>query len=428
MHGSLLLALSVVHPLQLVALSTWTSPQILRQQPHIVYPTRYKGSLCHVRRCPVNLSANDEQESLPTKQPRRQRYSGKYPRNFSEKYKEHQGNSQVIEKVLAKGMTPAGTHVPIMLRECLQYLGLEDPDSKSPHLVIDCTLGYGGHSSHILRALGDGRLIAFDRDPVEIRKTQARLQEELKANQQPDSLLTTVNQNFETLGPYLLSCGQMGCVTSLLADLGLSSMQIDDNTRGFTYKREGPLDMRMSTTDSETAYDLLSRLKPRELKKILDENSDEVFASEIALGLLGKKGANNIPETTIELAEKVRDIVRPLIEHQTTINGARKPNVKKQLDSTVARVMQAVRIEVNGEFRALERLLEDLPDILAPGGKAVFLTFHSGEDRRVKKAFKSGYKSGIYSSWSRNVVRPTGAERRNNPRSSCCKLRWVIRA
>jgi 16S rRNA (cytosine1402-N4)-methyltransferase len=211
--------------------------------------------------------------------------------------------------------------------------------------------------------------------------------------------------------------------------LGLSSMQIDDNSRGFTYKREGPLDMRMNTDSStETAYDLLRRLKPKKLQAMLEENSDEVFASEIASALLGKKGVN-VPETTVELAQRVRETVRPLLQdkkqqQKKLSSGA----VKKLLDSTVARVMQAIRIEINGEFRVLDQLLADLPDVLVPNGRAVFLTFHSGEDRRVKKAFKAGFKNGIYSSWSSDVVRPSSTERRDNPRSSCCKLRWAIRS
>lgn len=419
---------------------------------------------------------------------RRQRYAGRYPRNFKDKYKEQSGDEHTIQKVLAKGMTPAGTHVPIMVKECLHYMGLKDLDSHScsstmtmndaqaqaeatnkkqqPLLVVDCTLGYGGHSSYILKVLGtrsrnDGsRLIAFDQDSLEIKKTEERLRNALKENLLPNlpasvneqaqqeqssdqaiphaaddiDLFTAVNQNFQTLGTYLSSVNQTGKVTSLLADLGLSSMQIDDNDRGFTYKRSGPLDMRMNPdTNTENAYDLLRRLRVRQLKSMLKENSDEEFAAEIAAGLIGgKRNAGvKIPETTVELADRVREIVQPLIEIQHgngKMNSKQMKEMKRQLDSTVARVMQAIRIEVNGEFEVLEKLLEDVPNVLAPGGKAVFLTFHSGEDRRVKKSFKAGFKSGIYSAWSSDVVRPSKEERRNNPRSSCCKLRWAIRS
>ena len=388
---------------------------------------------------------------------RRERYSGRYPRNFKDRYKEQRGDEETINKVLAKGITPAGTHVPIMVKECLHYMGLHDNNHggveeqpQSPLLVVDCTLGYGGHSSYILKHLmktnaAGSRLISFDQDSVEIKKTEERLRTNVlnqtssgeSTTQDEDlhsNLFTAVNQNFANLGSYLSSTHQTGQVTSLLADLGLSSMQIDDNDRGFTYKREGPLDMRMNPDDdtTETAYDLLKRLRVRKLKSILKENSDEEFAAEIALGLIGK--GNTIPSTTLELADRVRDIIRPLIMKQNNWNekkGMGKNQMKKmksQTDSTIARVMQAIRIEVNGEFAVLDKLLKDVPKALSPGGRAVFLTFHSGEDRRVKKSFKSGFKSGIYSAWSRDVVRPTSKERRDNPRSSCCKLRWAVRS
>ena len=278
------------------------------------------------------------------------------------------------------------------------------------------------------------RLIAFDQDSVEIIKTEERLRNALNETINTTSggrnsdVFTAVNQNFATVGSYLSSINQTRKVTSLLADLGLSSMQIDDNDRGFTYKRSGPLDMRMDPTDDskETAYNLLRRLRVRKLKSILKNNSDEEFAAEIAYGLIGKR--DEIPETTVELAERVREIAEPLIDERNNGTIMKKAKMKKMLDSTVARVMQAIRIEVNGEFAALEKLLDDIPTILAPGGKAVFLTFHSGEDRRVKKSFKSGFNNGIYSAWSRDVVRPSREERRDNPRSSCCKLRWAIRS
>jgi 16S rRNA (cytosine1402-N4)-methyltransferase len=205
--------------------------------------------------------------------------------------------------------------------------------------------------------------------------------------------------------------------------------------------------MRMAGTDdtntatTESAYDLLSRLTVKQLTKMLQENSDEEHAQVIAHAVLvnPSKSTNKqaIPSTTVELAKIVRDAVRPLISPsppKKKRSGNDPPRwrdsatVKKQLDSTVARVMQAIRIAVNSEFESLEELLDDLPLILAPGGRAVFLTFHSGEDRRVKKAFKTGFKNGVYSSWSRDVVRPSAQERRDNPRSSCCKLRWVVRS
>ena len=430
-----------------------------------------------------------------------------------------------------------------MLKECFDHLGLlplttpaaaaatittttNDDESRPAAapapaalpvpLVVDCTLGYGGHASYVLKALKNversssavlPELLAFDQDSIEIRKTERRLRQGLLVATQQQTpadaaaaaaasdnnhhntvtapppcspptetvRLTVVNQNFRTVKPYLEHTGQVGMVTALFADLGLSSMQIDDNTRGFTYKRDGPLDMRMATTTTttssttnnqnknktneptntkETAYDLLCRLTPKHFEQILKENSDELYANEIAFGLLQhttknkqKKTSNTnrrIPETTTELANRVREIVEPIMVLDTRNDDKnsgttnKKKNSKKKkglqhttkqvLDRTVARVMQALRIELNQEFPVLEQLLHDLPDIVAPGGRIVVLTFHSGEDRRVKKSFKAGMKAGIYSSWSRTVVRPTALEQHNNPRSSCCKLRWAIRS
>jgi 16S rRNA (cytosine1402-N4)-methyltransferase len=399
---------------------------------------------------------------------RRVRYRGNYPRNFADKYKELSGDEETIQKVLRKGMTPAGRHVPILVKECMTHLGLCDQSlieehsaSKEAVFFVDCTLGYGGHSTAVLRWLLENqitmtdhshRMVCFDRDPIEISKATERLVrvydeyldvvgDEMDVNNR-NGLITTINRNFCDLRYYLethdASNNQIGKVTALLADLGFSSMQIDDASRGFTYKREGPLDMRMNasegdaTMNSENAYDLLSRITVNELTKMLQENSDEEHSSTIAQAIVGSK---HIPLTTTELANVVRDAVRPHISpkqkkpQQSSENSRRdSPIVRQQLDATVARVMQAIRIEVNNEFESLQQLLDDLPLILAPGGRAVFLTFHSGEDRRVKKAFKSGYKDGIYSSWSRDVIKPTPEERRDNPRSSCCKLRWVVRS
>jgi 16S rRNA (cytosine1402-N4)-methyltransferase len=425
---------------------------------------------------------SNELPTTTTQKKRRARYNGKYPKQYVEKYKELSGDVPTIQKVLQKGMTPAGQHIPIMIDECMEYLGFyaaptlgSNHDAASHHTIqetypsnesdvffVDCTLGYGGHSTHILKHLltqpskSSHKMVCFDRDPIEIVKATDRLQKviaefcinpnEGDANYQPTSdMVRTVNRNFCELRTHLNEIHGTGKVTALLADLGLSSMQIDDATRGFTYKHEGPLDMRMNGTgnSTESAYDLLQRLSVSELTQILEENSDEIYAPVIAQAIVGDKV--HLPSTTLELATVVRDAVRPHLLRNATGNnnknqreskishlpatGKNSATIKKQLDSTVARVMQAIRIEVNAEFDSLQKLLDDLPHILAPKiGRAVFLTFHSGEDRRVKKSFKQGYNDGVYSSWSRDVVRPTSNERYNNPRSSCCKLRWVVRS
>ncbi|KAJ1459740.1 MraW methylase family-domain-containing protein [Pelagophyceae sp. CCMP2097] len=354
---------------------------------------------------------------------RRARYSGLYPSSFKEKYKELRGDAEIAQHVISKGNTPAGSHVPIMVDECLEHLGLAGASGEGNELAVDCTLGYGGHSTAMLAALKrrakpgtTPRLVSFDRDAVEVHKAAARLAE--AAGAEADNV-KVVHSNFR----HALTClgDDAGSVTCLLADLGLSSMQIDDDSRGFSYKRDAPLDMRMNNADGETAHQLLLSLKPKDLQRILADHSDEPHAQKLSRSLLvGFDGP--VPSRTVELADRVRKCV------SADFKDLSESDRKFQLDRTVARVNQALRIEVNGEFDALEGLLQDLPSILAPGGRAVFLTFHSGEDRRVKKAFKAGCKAGIYSDWGADVVRPSAEEQRLNPRSSCAKLRWAVRA
>lgn len=421
---------------------------------------------------------------------RRVRYKGKYPKSFSLKYKELQQDPATIEKVINKGSTPAGMHIPIMVQECLQFMGLTTsseavrvdasfPRSTKPTVVVDCTLGFGGHSGYILDALRQlshfkygSTLLALDQDGIEIQKAERRLREKLAHFPSPSNIsLLIEHSNFKDLPAVLAEHDLSGQVEALLADLGYSSMQIDDQQRGFTYKADGPLDMRMNATATtlETAYQVLQRLTGPTFRALLEENSDEEFAQVIAEEFYGatsfplrsrskssprgKKTSNTaksscvgrsippsaayhalkpLPQTTGAFADRVRSAVTRYIKQQTNAaSSVIQPSpypLKQRLDATVARAMQALRIEVNGEFRALEELLRALPQVLAPGGRAVVLTFHSGEDRRVKKSFQEGFRRGIYSDWGREVVRPSASERRLNPRSSCCKLRWVVRS
>ena len=313
---------------------------------------------------------------------RRIRYSGSYPKAFKERYKEIRGDADTISKVLAKGSTPAGTHVPIMMEEVLQYLGLNETISTVKNmkscLSVDCTLGFGGHSTEIVRRilpLRNWMHFGIDQDVVEIARTKERLINSFTSTA-PEIDIDVItrrisfhNQNFGDIEELAKAQGFCGKVNILMADLGYSSMQIDDPLRGFTFKAEGPLDMRMDPTKGETALEFLHRIKRNELIKILEENSDEVMALQIATCLKEEP----IPVTTVELSERVRKTVRAAEMKR----GGEAPT-KDMLDSAVARTMQAIRIEVNGEFRVLEKLLEALPRVMAPGGRVVFLTFHSG--------------------------------------------------
>jgi 16S rRNA (cytosine1402-N4)-methyltransferase len=333
---------------------------------------------------------------------RRPRYAGKHPRRFEEKYKEHHPErySETVAKVLASGKTPAGTHRPIMVAEILEILS-----PKPGEAAIDCTLGYGGHAQELFpRLQPGGRLLGLDVDPLELPKTEGRL----RALGFGPEIFTAQRGNFAGLPQVLAGAGLRGA-DIILADLGVSSMQIDDPARGFSVKLEGPLDMRMNPQRGQPASALLQRILPDALADLLVENADEPHAPALAAALAGRSFA-----TTASLAAGIR---------------AALPRVnQEECDLSIRRVFQALRIAVNDEFSALETFLRVLPACLNPGGRAAVLTFHSGEDRRVKKAFAAGLRDGLYADIAREVIRPNPAERRANPRSTPAKLRWARRA
>ncbi|MGZ4963275.1 MAG: 16S rRNA (cytosine(1402)-N(4))-methyltransferase RsmH [Limisphaerales bacterium] len=337
----------------------------------------------------------------PIKHKRRPRYSGKNPRRFEDKYKEHNPEryADTVAKVLESGKTPAGTHRPIMVDEILQVLALKPGDT-----VADCTLGFGGHARALLEKITpDGRLIGLDADPIELPKTEERLR---ALGYGPD-VVSVHRSNFAGLPKILADC-QVSGVDIILADLGVSSMQLDNPARGFTTKGDGPLDMRMNPQRGQTAADLLKKVGATELETLLTENADEPHAHVVALALAGKAFVSTKP-----LAEAIR----------ATFDERRRRS--DDADLTVRRVFQALRIAVNDEFSALDTFLRNVRYCLNPGGRIAVLTFHSGEDRRVKKSFEAGLADGFYSDIAHEVIRPSAEERRANPRSSPAKLRWA---
>jgi 16S rRNA (cytosine1402-N4)-methyltransferase len=331
---------------------------------------------------------------------RRVRYSGKNPRRFEDKYKEHAQDAATIAKIVASGKTPAGTHRPIMVTEILAAL-----IPKPGQVAVDCTLGYGGHTQEILaKILPGGKLLGLDHDPIELPKTEARL----RAAGFGADVFTAHRSNFGGLPQVLAGSGIAGA-DMILADLGVSSMQIDDPSRGFSVKQDGPLDMRMNPQRGQPVSAFLQKVKADTLASMLMEYSDEPKAVQIGAALAGK-----MFNTTHELATAIR---------------ANLPFVAKEdVHLHVRRVFQALRIAVNDEFSALETFLRNLPACLKPGGRVAILTFHSGEDRRVKKAFAAGYRDGTYSLITHDVIRPSAEEQRDNPRSQSAKLRWAQRA
>ena len=337
---------------------------------------------------------------------RRPRYAGRNPRAFHEKYKELQPQRYAadVARVLEAGKTPAGMHRPIMVDEVLAALAPRPTD-----VAVDCTLGFGGHARAILeRIVPGGRLFGLDQDPLELPRAEARLRE---AGFGTD-VFEAHRTNFAGLAQVLAAASPDG-VDLVLADLGVSSMQIDNPARGFTFKDAAPLDMRMNPTRGLPASEWLVRTRAPELAARLAANADEPHAEAIAARVAGQDFS-----TTRDLADAVR----------AAVVAARPRTAAEDVERSVRRVFQAVRIEVNDEFGALDALLRALPLVLRPGGRVAVLTFHSGEDRRVKKAFQTGARDGVYAATSADVTRASAAEVRANPRASSAKLRWARRA
>ena len=344
---------------------------------------------------------SDETPSGSTRPPRRPRYRGKHPRHFADKYKEHNPElyPETLVKVIASGKTPAGSHRPIMLAEIMDALR-----PRAGEIAVDATIGYGGHAQAILeRIQPGGRLLGLDVDPIELPRTEARLH-----SLGHGAALALFRSNFAGLPKVLAKAGLTGADV-IVADLGVSSMQLDDPARGFSMKSIGPLDMRMNPTRGQSVADLLRNLDARKLSRILQENADEPHADVLGMALAGKTY-----ETTKSLAAAVT-VALPRIR-------------KEDLDQSIRRVFQALRIAVNDEFSALDAFLRQLPACLNAGGRVAFLTFHSGEDRRVKKAFAEGERAGLYSEIASEVIRASPEERLNNPRSTSAKLRWARRS
>lgn len=340
---------------------------------------------------------------------RRVRYSGTHPKRFEEKYKEHNPEkyADTIEKVISKGSTPAGMHISIMVNEILDFLQIQ-PGQHG----LDATLGYGGHTKAMLQKLeGNGHMVALDIDPIEIEKTKARLKEAGFG----EDILTVKKINFAQIDQVVKEEGRFDFI---LADLGVSSMQIDNPERGFTYKFDGPLDLRLNPEKGEPAWQRMQKVSEQELIGMFVENSDEPYAQEIASAVIKRNRTKDKIQTTIQFKETIESALAFLPAKE------RDEAVKKSCQ----RCFQALRIDVNSEFEVLYQFLDKLPDALNPGGRVAILTFHSGEDRLVKKAFKDGYRSGLYEEICKDVTRPSAQECNRNPRARSTKLRWAIKA
>ena len=340
---------------------------------------------------------------------RRVRYKGKHPKSFKEKYKEQspQMYAADVAKIIAQGKTPAGTHRSICVNEIMEILKIVPGQTG-----LDATLGYGGHSLAILKDLkSNGRLIAIDVDPFELPRTKERL----RALGYGEEILEIKKMNFSAIDLIVSEFGQLNFV---LADLGVSSMQIDNPERGFSFKVEGPLDLRLNPSSGKSAAALLKNITQSKLEDILLENADETYFESIAEAIVKNISKGNVISTTTHLQKIITEALEFVPANE------RKEAIKKSCQ----RSFQALRIEINNEFGVLEKFLEKLPDALISGGRVAILSFHSGEDRRVKKSFQHLFREGIYKEVAPDLIRASAEECFSNPRARSAKLRWAIKA
>ena len=350
-----------------------------------------------------------EHKEEQQKHRRRVRYSGTHPKNYKEKYKELHPEKypDTVARVIQKGSTPAGMHISICVKEILEFLQI-----KPGQIGLDATLGYGGHTLEMMKCLeSKGHMYALDVDAIEMEKTKDRLG---KLGYGPE-ILTIRQLNFAKIDEIAEEAGPFDFV---LADLGVSSMQIDNPDRGFSYKTEGPLDLRLNPQKGISAAERLKHITQKELQGMLVENSDEPYADLISRAVVSKIKKGEVIDTTTKLREVIEEALEFLPDAE------KKETVKK----TCQRTFQALRIDVNSEFEVLYEFLEKLPNVLAKGGRAAILTFHSGEDRLVKKSFKRFLREEVYQEISTDVIRPSAEECRMNSRARSTKMRWAIKS
>lgn len=340
---------------------------------------------------------------------RRPRYKGTHPKSFQEKYKELQPElyADTVAGLIQKGKTPAGMHRPICVNEILEILQV------TPGQVgLDATLGYGGHSEEILKCLqAKGHLFAIDVDPLELPRTKARLENLGYGSDR----LSIRHMNFSELDQIAKEAGPLHFV---LADLGVSSMQIDNPERGFSFKREGPLDLRLNPQKGKSAAERLKTMTQEELQGLLTDNADEPNAFILARAMISARKKGVPLNTTTQLRDVIKDALKVLPSQ----------NREEEIKKACQRCFQALRIEVNHELEALYVFLEKLPSVLASGGRVAILTFHSGEDRLVKKSFQHLYREGVYREIAPDPIRPSQEECDSNSRARSAKLRWAIKA
>jgi 16S rRNA (cytosine1402-N4)-methyltransferase len=341
---------------------------------------------------------------------RRKRYAGTHPSKFDQKYKERnpQAYPQLHDKLRRKGKTPAGTHISVLAREVIAELR-----PSTGQIVADCTLGYGGHSMLFMKHVGPaGLVVGFDVDGEQLQAASQRLS-------QVGSHFRLVHGNFAGIHKSMAELGIEG-FDIIFADVGVSSMQIDDPSRGISYKASGPLDLRLDRRLRQTGADVVNTLRQDELARILWEYSDEPDAQKIAQWIVNQRQVSPI--------RRIEELTRLIFAAKGTTEKTWSKTAEYRFLHPCARTFQALRIYVNDELGSLRNLLRVAPACLKPGGRIGIISFHSGEDRLVKNAFRDGYADGTYEATSPHVIRPGGEEIRNNPRSASAKFRWARRA
>ena len=354
------------------------------------------------------MGPDHKSEGQEPKHQRRIRYKGTHPKNFKEKYKELQPEqyAEAVAKVIQKGNTPAGMHISICVKEILELLQITPGQTG-----LDATLGYGGHTLEMLKCLNSkGRLYAIDVDPLELPRTQERL-ERLGYG---SDILEIRQMNFSQIDQI---AGEAGPFNFVLADLGVSSMQIDNPDRGFSFRADGPLDLRLNPQRGKSAASRLKKMTLDELQDVLRENADEPHSGAIARAIISNMQNGIDISTTTQLRNIIKEALKSV------------PHISEdEIKKSCQRSFQALRIDVNHEFEVLDEFLEKLPDVLTAGGRVAILTFHSGEDRRVKKSFKYFFSEGVYREIAPDPIRPSLEECHANSRARSAKLRWAIKA
>jgi 16S rRNA (cytosine1402-N4)-methyltransferase len=360
----------------------------------------------------MNASEQSANRDEPApKHRRRPRYSGTHPKTFQQKYKEHNISAypQFREHLLAKGKTPAGSHLPVLTNEIIACLA-----PKPGEIVVDCTVGYGGHACEFLKRIGPtGKLIALDVDNTQLQRTRLRV----SAENIPVSFHHT---NFAGIAK-VLKIENLAACDIIFADLGVSSMQIDNPDRGFSYKLNGPLDMRMDDRLKQTAADLLNTLPEEKLSAALLELADEPDHRKIARLIVNRRAEQSFTQTSqlVDVVFYAKGIIKKTWQKNRRVS--KSPSLHP-----AALTFQALRILVNDEIGCLKELLRLAPYCLRPAGRIGIISFHSGEDRIVKHAFREGLRSGIYASISETPITPQPAEIHANPRSSSAKFRFAV--